>query len=132
MAKIVRCQTVLIGNRKYYYGDTVPYFKWTQNGVTKEIWNARISAVSGIRENNASFDGVDINGNPLSVSVDMDNIVEPNDVIIKKGAVLKLNDMEVTITDVIKGIGFFHKDNTGELRFCNTMFETLNFIPVYE
>ena len=51
---------------------------------------------------------------------------------IKEGVVINLNDEEVTITEVMKNIGFYYKNKSGEVKFCNTMFETLNFEPVFE
>ena len=51
---------------------------------------------------------------------------------IKEGVVINLNNEEVTITEVMKNIGFYYKTKSGEVKFCNTMFETLNFEPVYE
>ena len=49
----------------------------TVNDVTEnEIRNAKIVAVSGVRENNVSFDGEDNNGNSISVSIDMDDVIE--------------------------------------------------------
>lgn len=51
---------------------------------------------------------------------------------IKEGVVINLNNEEVTITEVMKNIGFYYKNKSGEVKFCNTMFETLNFEPVFE
>ena len=53
-------------------------------------------------------------------------------VVIKKGEVLNLNNKVVTITEVMQNIGFYYKNETDEVNFCNTMFETLNFEPAYE
>lgn len=53
-------------------------------------------------------------------------------VIIKEGVVLNLNNEVVTITEVMKNIGFYYKNEVEEIKFCNTMFETLNFVPVFE
>ena len=53
-------------------------------------------------------------------------------VIIKKGTVITFNNEVVTITEVMQNIGFYYKNEVGEVKFCNTMFETLNFAPVYE
>ena len=52
---------------------------------------------------------------------------------IKEGVVINLNNEEVTITDIMKDVGFYYKNKSGEVKFCNTMFETLlNFEPVFE
>ena len=51
---------------------------------------------------------------------------------IKEGVVINLNNEEVTITDIMKNVGFYYKNKSGEVKFCNTMFETLNFEPVFE
>ena len=51
---------------------------------------------------------------------------------IKEGVVINLNNEEVTITEVMKNVGFYYKNKSGEVKFCNTMFETLNFEPVFE
>ena len=53
-------------------------------------------------------------------------------VVIKEGVVINLNNEVVTITEVMNNIGFYYKNESDEVKFCNTMFETLNFIPVYE
>lgn len=53
-------------------------------------------------------------------------------VTIKEGVVIGFNNERVLITEVIKDIGFYYKNETDEVKFCNTMFETLNFVPVYE
>lgn len=76
MAKVGRCQSVIVGNKIYYYGDTIPCIKWKlSNGTENEIWNATIIAISDRRENNVSFYG-EVNGNLISVSIDMDEIVD--------------------------------------------------------
>lgn len=51
---------------------------------------------------------------------------------IKAGNVIKLNNEVVTITEVINKIGFYYTNGTDEPKFCNVMFETLNFEPVFE
>ena len=51
---------------------------------------------------------------------------------IKEGVVIGFNNERVLITEVMKDIGFYYKNETDEVKFCNTMFETLNFVPVYE
>ena len=51
---------------------------------------------------------------------------------IKEGVIINLNNEEVTITEVMKNIGFYYKNKSGGVKFCNTMFETLNFEPVFE
>ena len=53
-------------------------------------------------------------------------------VVIKEGTVLNFNNEVVTITEVIQNIGFYYKNKSEEVMFCNTTFETLNFEPVYE
>lgn len=53
-------------------------------------------------------------------------------VIIKEGTAIKLNNEVVTITEVVNNVGFYYKNALGELKFCNAMFETLNFEPVFE
>ena len=53
-------------------------------------------------------------------------------VTIKEGVVIGFNNESVLITEVMKDIGFYYKNETDEVKFCNTMFETLNFVPVYE
>ena len=53
-------------------------------------------------------------------------------VIIKEGVVINLNNEVVTITEVVNDVGFYYKNAADELKFCNTMFETLNFEPVFE
>ena len=57
---------------------------------------------------------------------------EKRKIVIKEGEVLNLNNEVVTITEVMQNIGFYYKNETDEVNFCNTMFETLNFEPVYE
>lgn len=77
MARVGRCQSVIIGNKVYHYGETILYLRWKLDDVTEnEIWNVKIVAVSGMRENNVSFDGEDSNGNSVSVSIDMDDVIE--------------------------------------------------------
>lgn len=77
MARVWRCQSVIIGNRTYHYGENIPYIKWKlDNDTENEIWNAKIIAVSGMRENIVSFDGEDNNGSPISVSIDMDEVID--------------------------------------------------------
>jgi hypothetical protein len=77
MARVGRCQSVIIGNKTYNYGEVIPYLRWKFDNVTEnEIWNAKIVGVSGMRENNVSFDGEDNNGNSVSVSIDMDDVIE--------------------------------------------------------
>jgi len=77
MARVGRCQCVIVGNKTYYYGEVIPYLRWKSDDVTEsEIWNAKIVAVSGMRENNVSFDGEDNNGNSISVSIDMEDVIE--------------------------------------------------------
>lgn len=76
MARVGRCQSVIIGNKTYYYGETVPYICWKVDDIKNEMWNARITAVSGIRENNVSFDGRNGDGNLISTTIDMNNIVD--------------------------------------------------------
>ena len=77
MAMVGRCQSVIVNNEVYYYGETIPYLSWkTADTAKNEIWNAKIVAVSSMRENNVSFDGKDCNGNPVSISIDMDNVIE--------------------------------------------------------
>ena len=51
---------------------------------------------------------------------------------ICEGMFIILNNETVTITEVMKNVGFYYKNEAGEVKFCNTMFETLNFEPVYE
>ncbi len=51
---------------------------------------------------------------------------------IKTGNVMQLNNEVVTITEVMNNIGFYYTNGTDEPKFCNTMFETSNFEPVYE
>ena len=52
---------------------------------------------------------------------------------IRECVVINLNNEEVTITDIMKNVGFYYKNKSGEVKFCNTMFETLlNFEPVFE
>ncbi len=76
MAKISRGQTILIGNKLFYFGETVPYIKWKMDEDTEnEIYNAKIVAVDGIRENSAEFTGEDHEGNPIDVSIDMDDVL---------------------------------------------------------
>ena len=53
-------------------------------------------------------------------------------VIIKKGVVIGFNNEYVLITEAMKDVGFYYKNENDEEKFCNTMFETLNFVPVYE
>lgn len=53
-------------------------------------------------------------------------------VIIRVGEKLNLNGNDITVTEVMKGIGFYYSDGSDELMFCNTMFETLNFEPVFK
>ena len=76
MARVGRCQSVVVNDKVYACGETIPYLRWKMDDEAEnEIWNAKIVAVSGMRENNVSFDGVDSNGNPVSVSIDMCDIV---------------------------------------------------------
>lgn len=53
-------------------------------------------------------------------------------VLIKKGTTINLNNEVVTVTDVIKNLGFYYENVGHEIKFCNIMFEALNFEPVYE
>ena len=53
-------------------------------------------------------------------------------VIIKEGVIINLNNEVVTITEVVNDVGFYYKNAVDELKFCNAMFETLNFEPVFE
>lgn len=53
-------------------------------------------------------------------------------VIIKEGVVIKLNNEVVTITEVINNVGFYYRNPDDELKFCNVMFEKLNFDPIFE
>ena len=53
-------------------------------------------------------------------------------VIIKEGAIINLNNEVVTITEVVNDVGFYYKNAVDELKFCNAMFETLNFESVFE
>lgn len=78
MAMIGKAQSVIIGEMRYLYGQTVPYIKYTDTSdhTEHEIWDAKIVSVSGIRENSAGFDGIDNEGNPVSVSINMDNVIE--------------------------------------------------------
>lgn len=77
MASVGRCQSVIVGNKVYNYGETIPYLRWKSDDITEsEIRNAKIVAVSGMRENNVSFDGEDNNGNSISVSIDMEDVIE--------------------------------------------------------
>ena len=60
MAMIGKAQSVIIGEMRYLYGQTVPYIKYTDTSdhTEHEIWDAKIVSVSGIRENSAGFDGL--------------------------------------------------------------------------
>lgn len=53
-------------------------------------------------------------------------------VIIKEGTVINLNNEIATVTEIMEDIGFYYKNEANEVKFCNTMFETLNFEPVFE
>lgn len=53
-------------------------------------------------------------------------------VIIKEGISIKLNNEIVTITEVVNNVGFYYRNSADELKFCNALFETLNFEPVFE
>lgn len=76
MARVSRCQSVTIGEKLYYFGEIIPYLRWKLDDTENEIWNAKIVAVSGMRENNVSLDGKDYNGNPVSVTIDMDDVID--------------------------------------------------------
>ncbi|ADL35975.1 hypothetical protein bpr_II035 (plasmid) [Butyrivibrio proteoclasticus B316] len=74
---VARCQTVLVNNKTYGFGETVPYIKWKMDENTdNEIYNAKIVAVSGMRENTVEFSGEDHKGNPIDVSIDMDDVID--------------------------------------------------------
>lgn len=60
------------------------------------------------------------------------DVVGMRKVEIKVGNVIGFNNELVTITEVMKNVGFYYKNKDGELKFCNTMFETINFEPVFE
>lgn len=57
---------------------------------------------------------------------------EKSKVLIKEGVGIVLNNQNATITEVMKNVGFYYKNETGEVNFCNTMYETLNFEPIFE
>lgn len=78
MAMIGKAQSVIIGEMRYLHGQTVPYIKYTDTSdhTEHEIWDAKIVSVSGMRKNSAGFDGIDNEGNPVSVSINMDNVIE--------------------------------------------------------
>ncbi len=73
-AFVSRCQSVTIGNKLYLYGQTVPCIKWEDTEI-KEILDAKIVAVSGIRENNVQFQGIDRHGKSIIANVSMDNVI---------------------------------------------------------
>ena len=77
MARVGKCQSIIIGSKIYNYGETIPYLKWKLDDTTEnEIWNAKIVSVNDMRTNNVLFDGEDNNGNFISVSIDMNNVIE--------------------------------------------------------
>lgn len=51
---------------------------------------------------------------------------------VKESVVIKLNKEVVTITEVINNVGFYYRNPDDELKFCNVMFEKLNFDPIFE
>jgi hypothetical protein len=77
MARVGKCQSIIIGNKIYNYGETIPYLKWKLDDTTEnEIFNAKIVSVSDMKTNNVLLDGEDNNGNFISVSIDMNNVIE--------------------------------------------------------
>lgn len=58
--------------------------------------------------------------------------MEKRKVIIKVGNVIELNNEVVTITEIMENVGFYYKNESDEIKFCNTIFETLNFEPIFE
>lgn len=76
MARVGRCQSVIVNDIKYMYGQIVPYIRWKGEKDKNEMWDAEITSVSGFRENTVSFTGKDINGTSFSITIDMDNIID--------------------------------------------------------
>ena len=77
MARVCKCQSVIVGNNIYYYGETIPYLRWKLDDTTEnEIWNAEIVSISSMETNNVLFDGEDDNGNFISVSIDMNDVID--------------------------------------------------------
>lgn len=54
-------------------------------------------------------------------------------ILIQEGVRIRMNGRASIITEVWPGVGFYYADETNlaEVSFCNTMFSSLNFIPVY-
>ncbi len=77
IAMVGRCQTVVINEKVYAYGEKIPYLRWKMDneGTENEIWDAEICAVSGMRENHIEVVGVDENGESIDVYIDMDDVV---------------------------------------------------------
>lgn len=75
-AYVNRGQSVVIGGKLYLYGETIPAIKYISgNGDNKEIHDAKICAVSGLKENTVQFVGLDQYHNKVEVNIDMSAIV---------------------------------------------------------
>ena len=76
-ARVGRCQTVIVDEKVYAYGEKIPYLRWKMDdeGTENEIWDAEICAVNGMRENNIEVVGVNENGESIDVCIDIDDVV---------------------------------------------------------
>ena len=73
-AYVDRCQSVRICGKLFVYGESIPKIKWLldDDGTYNEIYDAKILAVS---EDWVQFDGEDHNGNPVTVTIDVDDVI---------------------------------------------------------
>ena len=78
IARVGRCQTVIVNDNVYAYGEKIPYLRWKMDDKGEsenEIWDAEICAVSGMRENNIELVGKNENGDSIDVIIDMDDVI---------------------------------------------------------
>lgn len=72
MAVIGRCQSVIINNTTYCYGEVIPYIKWHLDDDTEnEMINAKITAVDGVDANS-----VQLESDGVVVSVCLEDIID--------------------------------------------------------
>lgn len=61
--------------------------------------------------------------------------MEKEKVVIKERTKIRLNNEDAIITEVWNNIGFYYKSvseiEESEQRFCNTLFSTINFEPIF-